>query len=57
MTDFPDNIYNPADVALQVARTDPDRIAVIEPCGRDPSGQRCTQAKNGMEEGTITRQL
>ena len=37
MTLFPDEIFNLADVALEVARRDPERIAVIEPTGRDRS--------------------
>jgi len=31
---FPDDIFNLADIALRVAREDPERIAVIEPHGR-----------------------
>ena len=35
---FPDDIFNLADIALEVARKDPERVAVIEPQGRDASG-------------------
>ena len=34
MTVFPDDIFDLADIALEVARTDPDRVAVITPRGR-----------------------
>jgi acyl-CoA synthetase (AMP-forming)/AMP-acid ligase II len=34
MTVFPDDIFNLADIALDVARRDPDRLAVIAPRGR-----------------------
>lgn len=34
MEPFPDDIFNLADIALRVAREDPERIAVIEPHGR-----------------------
>ncbi|MEP6859226.1 MAG: fatty acid CoA ligase family protein [Deltaproteobacteria bacterium] len=34
MTLFPDDIFNLADIALDVARRDPDRVAVIAPRGR-----------------------
>ncbi|HUQ03220.1 MAG TPA: fatty acid CoA ligase family protein [Kofleriaceae bacterium] len=37
---FPDDIFNLADIALSVARTDPDRLAVVEPNGRDLRGRR-----------------
>jgi acyl-CoA synthetase (AMP-forming)/AMP-acid ligase II len=32
---FPDDIFNVADIALEVARRDPERVAVIEPRGRN----------------------
>jgi len=38
MEPFPDDVFNLADIALRVAREDPERIAVIEPHGR--SGNR-----------------
>lgn len=37
---FPDDIFNLADVALDVAQTDPGRVAVIEPDGRNADGTR-----------------
>jgi olefin beta-lactone synthetase len=37
---FPDDVFNLADIALQVARRDRERIAVIEPAGRNPDGSR-----------------
>ncbi|MBI2895571.1 MAG: AMP-binding protein [Deltaproteobacteria bacterium] len=37
---FPGDIFNLADVALEVSRRDPDRIAVIAPDGRDGAGAR-----------------
>lgn len=37
---FPDDIFNIADIVLDVARTDPNRIAVIEPDGVESSGKR-----------------
>jgi acyl-CoA synthetase (AMP-forming)/AMP-acid ligase II len=37
---FPDDIYNLADIALEVSRTDPERVAVIAPDGRGPDGAR-----------------
>lgn len=37
---FPNDIFNLADIALDVARKDPDRIAIIEPNGRDAQGKR-----------------
>lgn len=37
---FPNDIFNLADIALEVAQKDPERIAIIEPDGRDPSGKR-----------------
>lgn len=37
---FPNDIFNLADIALEVARNDPERIAVIEPRGRDARGKR-----------------
>lgn len=37
---FPDGIFNLADIALDVARKDPERIAVIDLDGRDPAGKR-----------------
>ena len=37
---FPNDIFNLADIALEVARTDPERTAVIEPAGRDAHGKR-----------------
>ncbi|MEO8553918.1 MAG: AMP-binding protein, partial [Kofleriaceae bacterium] len=40
MTLFPDDIFNLADIALEVARTDPERLAVIAPDGRDRDGKR-----------------
>jgi acyl-CoA synthetase (AMP-forming)/AMP-acid ligase II len=40
MDPFPDDIFNLADIALRVSREDPERIAVIEPAGRDKSGKR-----------------
>jgi acyl-coenzyme A synthetase/AMP-(fatty) acid ligase len=40
VTLFPDDIFNLADVALEVAQKDPDRIAVIEPAGRNSDGSR-----------------
>lgn len=40
MTLFPADIFNLADIALDVARHDPDRIAVITPRGREPGGAR-----------------
>ena len=32
---FPDDIFNLADIVLDVARKDPERIAVIDLDGRD----------------------
>lgn len=40
MDPFPDDIFNIADIALRIAREDPERIAVIEPDGRDNCGKR-----------------
>ena len=40
MTLFPDDIFNLADITLEVARRDPDRVAVIAPRGRDRNGAR-----------------
>ncbi len=40
MTLFPDDIFNLADIALEVSRTDPERIAVIEPNGHNGDGAR-----------------
>jgi acyl-CoA synthetase (AMP-forming)/AMP-acid ligase II len=40
MTPFPDDIFNLADIALDVARRDPDRLAVIAPRGRERDGTR-----------------
>lgn len=37
---FPDDIFNLADIALHVARTDPDRVAVVEPAGFGADGKR-----------------
>ena len=37
---FPDDLFVLADIALEVARRDPDRLAVVEPAGRDRSGRR-----------------
>jgi acyl-CoA synthetase (AMP-forming)/AMP-acid ligase II len=37
---FPDDIFNLADIALEVARQDHNRIAVIEPNGRNGDGSR-----------------
>jgi acyl-CoA synthetase (AMP-forming)/AMP-acid ligase II len=37
---FPDDIFNLADIALDVARTDPERTAVIEQDGYDSRGKR-----------------
>lgn len=37
---FPDDIFNPADVALEVSQRHPDRVAVIEPDGREGHGAR-----------------
>jgi acyl-CoA synthetase (AMP-forming)/AMP-acid ligase II/pimeloyl-ACP methyl ester carboxylesterase len=37
---FPDDIFNLADIALDISRRDPDRVAVIEPAGRNPDGSR-----------------
>jgi olefin beta-lactone synthetase len=33
-------VFNLAEVALDVARRDPDRVAVVEPAGRDANGRR-----------------
>ncbi len=38
---FPDDIFNLADIALDVARKDPERIAVIDLDGYDSKGKRC----------------
>ncbi|HEY5925197.1 MAG TPA: fatty acid CoA ligase family protein [Kofleriaceae bacterium] len=40
MTLFADNIFNLADIALDISRRDHERIAVIEPHGRNPDGTR-----------------
>ncbi|MHB8780591.1 MAG: fatty acid CoA ligase family protein [Candidatus Geothermincolia bacterium] len=40
MDPFPENIFNLADIALRVAREDPERLAVIRPSGYEPDGQR-----------------
>ena len=40
MTLFPDDIFNLADIALEVSRTDPERISVIEPNGHNGDGAR-----------------
>lgn len=37
---FQDDIFNLANIAYDVARVDPERIAVIEPAGRDAQGKR-----------------
>ncbi len=37
---FPDDIFNLADIVLDVARKDPERIAVIDLNGRDSQGKR-----------------
>lgn len=37
---FPDDIFNLADIALEVAQSDPGRVAVIEPDGRNADGTR-----------------
>jgi len=37
---FPDDIFNVADVALEVSRSDPERIAVVEPEGKNGDGSR-----------------
>lgn len=37
---FPGDVFNLADVALDVARRDPERLAVVEPDGRNPDGTR-----------------
>jgi len=37
---FPDDIFNVADIALEVSRRDPERIAVIELDGRNTDGSR-----------------
>lgn len=39
-TVFPDDIFNLADIALDVARSDPERTAIVEPDGRDAQGRR-----------------
>ncbi len=40
MSIFPDDIFNLADIALEVARKDPERIAVIDLDGFDSGGKR-----------------
>ena len=40
MTLFPADVFNIADVALDVRRRDPDRVAVIAPAGRTGDGSR-----------------
>lgn len=40
MSIFPDDIFNLADIALDVARKDPERIAVIDLDGFDSKGKR-----------------
>lgn len=37
---LPDDVFDLATIALDVARTDPGRVAVIEPDGRGPDGKR-----------------
>ncbi|HEY5952025.1 MAG TPA: AMP-binding protein, partial [Kofleriaceae bacterium] len=37
---FPGDVFNLAEIALDVSRRDPDRVAVIEPIGRNPDGSR-----------------
>lgn len=37
---FENNIFNLANIAYDVARVDPERIAVVEPAGRDARGKR-----------------
>ena len=37
---FPDDVFNLADIALEVSRRDGERIAVIEPAGKNPDGSR-----------------
>jgi acyl-CoA synthetase (AMP-forming)/AMP-acid ligase II len=37
---FPEDVFDLADIALEVSRRDPERIAVIEPDGRNPDGTR-----------------
>ncbi len=37
---FPDDVFDLADIALAIARTDPERVAVVEPAGRDAHGRR-----------------
>lgn len=40
MTSTGNNVFNLAEIALEVARSDPGRIAVVEPDGRERSGKR-----------------
>jgi len=37
---FPDDIFDPSRIALQIGRLDPERLAVIEPDGKDSTGKR-----------------
>ncbi len=37
---FPNDIFNLADIALEISRRDHERVAVIEPIGRNPDGTR-----------------
>jgi acyl-coenzyme A synthetase/AMP-(fatty) acid ligase len=37
---FPDDVFNLADIALEVARREHDRVAVIEPLGKNSDGTR-----------------
>ena len=51
---FPDDIFNLADIALDVARTDPERTAVIEQDGYDSRGSAVT---NITPTGSFPRML
>jgi acyl-CoA synthetase (AMP-forming)/AMP-acid ligase II len=37
---FPDDVFNVADIALEVSQRYPERVAVVEPDGTDASGSR-----------------
>jgi len=37
---FPNDVFDLADIALEVAQRDPERLAVVQPAGRNPDGTR-----------------
>jgi acyl-CoA synthetase (AMP-forming)/AMP-acid ligase II len=49
---FPDDVFNVADIALEVSRRYPDRVAVVEPDGTDARGSRRYRRHNYRELST-----